>query len=102
MITIDAFEATEIYFRTDLRFNDAFKAIINELGLEYTPEPKPKPQDRRKKPVLQYSIAGEFIREWVSTSTAARETGVNVGNISLCCRGKYKKAGGYRWEYKNN
>ena len=103
MITIDAFEATEIYFRTDLRFNDAFKAIINELGLEYTKKPKPKyPKDRRKKPVLQYSLTGEFIKEWVSTSTAARETGVNVGNISLCCRGKYKQAGGFVWKYKNN
>lgn len=101
MITNDLFEATEIYFRTDLRFNDAFKAIINELGLEYTPKPKPKyPQNRQKKPVLQYSLTGEFIREWISTSTAARETGLNVGNISLCCRGKYKQSGGYRWEYK--
>lgn len=103
MITIDAFEATEIYFRTDLRFNDVFKVIINELGLEYTPEPNEKyPQNRRKKPVLQYSITGEFMKEWVSTSTAARETGVNVGNISLCCRGKYHQAGGFVWKYKNN
>lgn len=102
MITIDVFEATEIYFRTDLRFNDAFKVIINELELEYTPKPKKYHQNRRKKPVLQYSIAGEFIKEWVSTSTAARETGVNVGNISLCCRGKYRQAGGFVWKYKNN
>lgn len=103
MITNDLFEATEIYFRTDLRFNDAFKAIINELGLEYTPKPKPKyPQDRRKKPVLQYSITGELIKEWASLYEASIETGVNPGNISLSCRTENKKAGGYYWKYKNN
>lgn len=101
MITIDAFEATEIYFRTDLCFNDVYRVIIARLGLENKQKPKPRrPHKRKRKPVLQYSLTGEFMKEWVSTSTAARETGVNVGNISLCCRGKYKQAGGYRWEYK--
>lgn len=30
---------------------------------------------------------------------ASEETGVNQGNISLCCRGKRKTAGGKHWEY---
>lgn len=103
IITIEAFEAIEMYFRTNLGFKDCLNTIITQLGLEYTPKPKPKyPQNRRKKAVLQYSISGEFIKEWASASTASMETGVNVGNISLCCRGKYQQAGGYRWKYKNN
>lgn len=34
-----------------------------------------------------------------STWQAKRETGVSQGNISSCCNGKYKTAGGYHWEF---
>ena len=31
--------------------------------------------------------------------SASESTGVNKGNISSCCRGTLKTAGGYHWEY---
>lgn len=34
-----------------------------------------------------------------STRQAEVETGVNHGNISQCCLGKRKTAGGYHWEF---
>ena len=34
-----------------------------------------------------------------STNEARRQTGINNGSISLACRGKCKRAGGYTWKY---
>lgn len=34
-----------------------------------------------------------------SASSAAKENGLNQGNISNCCIGRNKTAGGYHWEY---
>lgn len=53
-------------------------------------------------PVIQYSKDGELIREYAGIREAERVTGINQGNISKACKGKYKSAGGYIWKYKNN
>ena len=51
-------------------------------------------------PVLQFDLLGNFIREWPSGLKAEEETGINNGNISSCCLGKYKTAGGFIWKHK--
>lgn len=53
--------------------------------------------EKTKKPVMQYSIAGEYIGSWESMSAAARANGIPVSNISHCCSGHLKTAGGYKW-----
>ena len=55
--------------------------------------------DRISKTVLQFTLDGEFIREWSSTHECGRN-GFNQGNIVSCCNGKLKSAGGYIWKYK--
>lgn len=50
------------------------------------------------KTVLQYTLDGEFIREWPSTQECERN-GFHHGNIVKCCQGKRKSADGFRWEY---
>ena len=52
-----------------------------------------KPQ----KPVIQLTKYGEFIEEYISIIEADRQTGVNFANISKCCMGKRKSAGGFIW-----
>lgn len=52
----------------------------------------------RKKEVLQLSTDGETIARWESMTQAARSLCVDVSGISLCCSGKIKTCGGYRWE----
>ena len=42
---------------------------------------------------------GELLATFPSTREAERVTGINQGNISKCCLGKYKSAGGYVWRY---
>ena len=52
-----------------------------------------------KKPVLQFSLNGEFIKKWDSLLSA--ETN-NYGYIRGCLNGKQKTAGGYFWIYEKN
>ncbi len=52
------------------------------------------------KPVIQLTIDGDFVAEFISQSEAARQTGIDNSYISGCCRGKNKSAKGYKWKYK--
>ena len=54
------------------------------------------------KPVIQYSISGEFIRCWDSAADAHRQGVANYSKISMCCNGKRPSAGGYRWKFKED
>lgn len=51
------------------------------------------------KPVLQYTIDGEFVREWKSTAECGRN-GFNQGAVAACCLGKLKTYKGFIWKYK--
>lgn len=50
--------------------------------------------------VLQYDLQGNLLREWDSIKEAGAKTNTEPGNISACCRGHRRKAGGYMWSYK--
>lgn len=51
------------------------------------------------KPILQFDLQGNFIREWPSVSKVEEEMGIT--HISSCCSGKYNTAGGFIWRFKN-
>jgi len=53
-----------------------------------------------KVPVLQYSLTGEFIKEWPSVKEATIGIGASGGHISIGCR-TGRVIYGYKWEYKN-
>lgn len=46
----------------------------------------------------QYTLSGEFIKSWNTMTEASIELGIAISSISLCCKGKYKKAGGFIWK----
>jgi hypothetical protein len=53
-----------------------------------------------KKKVLMSSKDNEPLLIFDSITEASRETGINLGNICSCCKGKiYKTVGGYKWSY---
>ena len=54
---------------------------------------------KRAKPVDQFTLDGIFMKTWSSASDAANDLGINKGNISSCCKGRYKSAGGYIWRF---
>ena len=51
------------------------------------------------KPVNQYTLYGEYVKTWKNIKEAARELGISNGNISSCCKGRYKSAGGFIWKF---
>lgn len=57
--------------------------------------------NNRSKIVLQYSLEGNFIKEFPSTKEVQRQFGYANTNIGACCLGKRKSAYGYIWRYKN-
>ena len=54
------------------------------------------------KPVLQYTLDGEFVAEYKSVIEAYRQTGIQFGCIARVCKGDEgrKQAGGFIWKYK--
>jgi hypothetical protein len=59
--------------------------MINKLGI----------------PILQQDKKGNIIKEYPSQAEAFRQTGTRQSDISACCAGKQKTAGGYIWKFKN-
>ena len=55
------------------------------------------------KPISQYDLQNNYIRDWESTTTAAIALGdINKKkNISSCLKGKKKSAYGYIWKLQN-
>ena len=51
------------------------------------------------KRVSQYDKQKNFIRTWDYIKQASETLNINATHICLCCKGKYKTAGGFIWEY---
>lgn len=51
------------------------------------------------KPVLQYTLDGQFIARYSSTYKAQQATGASSGNLSHVADGTRKSAGGYCWKW---
>lgn len=72
----------------------------NDYGSHNERVGKANTNGKRSKPVLQFTLTGEFIREWPSAMEIQRQLGYDNGNISACCLGKLKTAYGFCWEHK--
>ena len=55
---------------------------------------------KKRKPVLQYSLSGEFIKEWSHAREAAEALGLNKRAIYENCAGRSKSSGGFIWKRK--
>lgn len=56
--------------------------------------------EKTSKPILQFSLSGEFIKEYPSAEEAAKQLSIYKQNICKVLKGKRKKCGGYVWKYK--
>ena len=50
--------------------------------------------------VIQLDLNDNILNVFKSMKQAERETGIPNGNISSCCNGRTKSAGGYKWRRK--
>lgn len=76
------------------------KLSIAKLGKGTSETTRQKIAKAKFRPVLQFSLEGEFIKEWTSIKEASEIMSVYASNISFCCSGKLKKTGGFVWKYK--
>jgi group I intron endonuclease len=84
------------------KHNDASKSKISEgnKGKIVSEEVKLKISKSNSKPILQYNLNGDFIKEWPSSVYITKELKFPQPNISAACLGKQKTAYGFIWKYK--
>ena len=56
---------------------------------------------KTSRPVLQFTLQGEFVKEHLGCKEASLSVGCIPENIRLACIGKNKKARNFIWKYKN-
>ncbi len=56
--------------------------------------------EKRNKKTLQYDLEGNFIKEWESIKSIAKELKISKSGISNCAKGKFKQFKGYIWKFK--
>lgn len=54
-----------------------------------------------KKPIIQYDLNSNFIKEWSSIREASKNLNLNESSISQHLGGKQKTSGGFIWKFKN-
>jgi hypothetical protein len=69
----------------------------NKIGSKHSEETKLKISNMVKKPVLQFTKNGVFIKEWPGGNSVKKELQIS---ISMCVNGKRKTAGGFIWRFK--
>lgn len=75
---------------------DRFSKVI------YKPHSRFGKGNPRSRSVVQLTLDGELLNKYESMSQASEKTGVLRSGISACCRGTYKRSGGYKWMYLND
>lgn len=55
-----------------------------------------------RRPVLQYSMKNELIREWETVGQIYRELGFDKSAILRCCKGKQKRSYWFVWKFKDD
>lgn len=71
--------------------------VTEEQHKALHPEVKTAP-----KTVIQYTVDGQFVKEWKSLQEIEKELGYSSANICNCCNNKkrYKTAYNYKWKYQ--
>lgn len=70
----------------------------NAVGAVRSKETRQRMSTSKKKPVAMY-FNGALIAIFGSAIDAQEETKISRKNISSCCQGKRKSAGGYNWKF---
>lgn len=61
---------------------------------------KDKPFPVQAKPILQYDLQMNFIKEWISPAAVRRE--LKIYTSDRVARGEFAQAGGFIWRYKKD
>lgn len=83
---------------TRKKIGAALTGNSNPLGVIRSDSTKEKMSESKRKPVCMMD-GKDTIRIFDSAKQAQNETGISRKNISLCCLGQRKHAGGYSWSF---
>lgn len=75
----------------------AYHTLKVEAGFRAFPETI---REKHSKPVIQYDMDGEFVKEWSSAVEASQGSPKRRSGISNCCAGRIKSSYGYIWKFK--
>lgn len=83
--------------------SDETKEKLRQSGIKrgISDEMLNKATEIKKKPVIQLSLTGEFIKEWESTKEASKELKIGRTSIKNCLNGLSKTGKGFIWKFKN-
>jgi hypothetical protein len=95
----------------DLDYGTIKSLLVREGKYEKNKNHKPSSSQKEKMrqiminklgtSVVQQDKNGNIIREYPSQAEAYRQTKIRQSDISACCIGRQKTAGGYIWKFKN-
>jgi len=71
---------------------------LSVVGLKKSETHKKNLSKSKSVPRFQYSLDGTFIREWNSAKEAGMSLNIDSSDITRCCRGTKKTAGGFIWD----
>lgn len=74
-----------------------YKIRKSKLGIKLSEENIIK----KSKPIIQYTLEGTFIKEWIGATQAMKQLGIDKASIGRVCKGKNESAGNFKWSYKN-
>ena len=72
------------------------------IGYKQSEETKEKKKATIQIPIIQLTLSGEFVKEWVSGMAVKRELKCCVGKLIRCCKGRKPSFKGYKWMYKKD
>ena len=78
------------------------RKVQPNAGKHLSKEWKKHVSESLSKKVCQYDLNGNLINIYNSSVIASKISGVVNSNISRCCNGKLKSAGGFVWRYHND
>lgn len=58
--------------------------------------------NKTSKPILQFDLDGNFIKEWPSGNEINRQLHYNANNVTNCCRDKLQTYQNYIWIFKSD
>lgn len=84
--------------------NESKQKLSDKAKLRWANEEvreKARERNRDKmKPIIQYDLKGNIIREWESAHEAARSLNILQSGIQHCCKGRFKTYKSYIWGFK--
>ena len=91
---IDKLEQTyiDIYFNNSLNIAEKVNSPIYKTGKSHP----------RSKPIIQFDLKLNKIKEWENASEASKVLSISQSDISKACRTSNFYAGGYYWRFLND